>query len=89
MHSKAPSRNRLAKVLPEEWRKMLVASGVPKRKYTAVCKATLSDGRMIEELIVEEGWIIALDKSGLGGIFERRIDFDPRTITELEILQVI
>ena len=27
MHSKTPPRNRLAKVLPEEWRKKLVASG--------------------------------------------------------------
>ena len=27
---------------------------VPQRKYTAVCKATLADGRVIEELIIEE-----------------------------------
>jgi hypothetical protein len=40
-------------------------------------------------MIVEEGWIIALDKLGLAGQFEQRIDFDPRTITELEILQVV
>jgi hypothetical protein len=89
MHSKCPARNRLAKVLPEEWRKYLVAHGVPKRKYTAICKATLVGGRVIEELIVEEGWIIALGKQGLAGIFEQRIDFDPRTITELELRQVI
>ena len=31
MHSKEPPRNRLAKVLPEEWRKLLVSKGVPKR----------------------------------------------------------
>ena len=88
MHSKDPPRNRLAKPLPEEWRKMLIARGVPKRKYTAVCRATLTDGRVIDELIVEEGWIVALTKAHLAGIFEQRIDFDPRTIVELEILQV-
>ena len=89
MHSKTPPRNRLAKVLPEEWRKKLVANGAPKRKYTAVCRATLASGRVIDEMIVEEGWIIALDKSGLGGTFECRIDFDPRTITDLQIIQVV
>ena len=88
MHSKTPPRNRLAKVLPEEWRKYLVANGVPKRKYTAVLKATLVGGRVIEEMIVEEGWIVALDRSGLVGDAERRIDFDPRTITDLQIVQV-
>ena len=89
MHSKEPPRNRLAKVLPEEWRKKLVASGAPKRKYTAVLKATLTDGRVIEQMIVEEGWIIALDRKGLAGTFEQRIDFDPRTIADIEILQVV
>jgi hypothetical protein len=89
MHSKSPPRNRLAKVLPEEWRTFLVAHGVPRRKYTAVCRATLAGGRVIDQLIVEEGWIIALDKSGLAGTFEQRIDFDPRTISSLAILQVI
>ena len=88
MHSKAPPRNRLAKVLPEEWRMFLVSRGVPKRKYTAVCRATLTGGRVVEQMIVEEGWIIALDKGGLAGQSEQRIDFDPRTITELQILQV-
>jgi len=33
--------------------------------------------------------VIALDKSHLAGIFEQRIDFDPRDITELKILQVV
>jgi hypothetical protein len=79
----------LAKVLPEEWRTFLVSHGVPKRKYTAVCKATLVGGRVIDQMIVEEGWIIALDKAGLAGQFEQRIDFDPRTITGLEIVQVV
>lgn len=88
MPFRAPPRNRLAKALPEEWRRSLVARGVPKRKYTAVCKATLADGRVIEELIIEEGWIIALDRGGLAGRFEQRIDFDPRMITQLEIRQV-
>jgi hypothetical protein len=89
MHSKTPPRNRLAKVLPEEWRKFLVANGVPKRKYTAVLRATLVGGRVIEEMIVEEGWIVALDREGLVGDRERRIDFDPRTITDVEIVQVV
>ncbi len=89
MHSRTPPRNRLAKVLPEEWRKMLVDRGCPKRKYTAVCRATLVGGRVIEDLIIEEGWIIALSKAGLGGTFEERIDFDPRIINELELKQVV
>jgi len=88
MSSRGAPRNRLAKVLPEQWRRLLVERGVPKRKYTAVCRTTLAGGRVIEELIIEEGWIIALDKNGLAGRFEQRIDFDPRTIIELEILQV-
>jgi hypothetical protein len=87
--TRSTPRNRLAKPLPEEWRTFLVARGVPKRKYTAVCKTTLIDGRVIDELIVEGGWIIALGKEGLAGIFEQRIDFDPRTITHLELLQVV
>jgi hypothetical protein len=88
MHSKSPPRNRLAKVLPDEWRKFLVERGVPKRKYTAVLRATLVGGRVIEEMIVEEGWIVALDRNGLAGQFEQRIDFDPRAITAIEIIQV-
>lgn len=89
MHSKVPPRNRLAKVLPEEWRRHLVAHGAPKRKYTAICRTTLVGGRVIEEMIVEEGWIIALSRDGLGGTFEQRIDFDPRQITELEVIQIV
>ena len=89
MHSKEPPRNRLAKPLPEEWRKKLQEKGVPKRKYTAVLRTTLVGGRIIEDMIVEQGWIIALDRSGLGGVFEQRIDFDPRTILDIEILQVV
>ena len=89
MHARTPPRNRLAKVLPEEWRQFMVARGVPKRKYMAVCRATLAGGRVIERMIVEEGWIVALDKAGLAGQLEQRIDFDPRTITELQVIQVV
>ena len=89
MHSKIPPRNRLAKVLPEEWREFLVAHGVPRRKYTAVLRATFADGTVITDLIVEQGWIIATDRSGLGGTFEQRINFNPKSITSIEIVQVV
>lgn len=89
MHSKSPPRNRLAKVLPEIWRKKLVESGAPRRKYTAIVRATLLGGRVIEDMIVEEGWIIALSREGLAGTFEQRIDFQPNDIEEMEIKQVI
>ncbi|MGN6507783.1 MAG: hypothetical protein ACTHM6_19660 [Tepidisphaeraceae bacterium] len=89
MHSKNPPRNRLAKVLPDEWRAYLVEKGCPKRKYTAVCRATLVGGRVIEDLIIEEGWVIALTRAGLGGIFEQRIDFKPNEIIQLELKQVV
>jgi hypothetical protein len=89
MHSKSPPRNRLAKPLPEEWRKYLIELGVPKRKYTAVCRAELAGGKVVEEMIVEQGWIIALDRRGLAGSFEQRIDFDPRTITSLKLIQFV
>lgn len=85
---KSAPRNRLAKKLPEEWREFLIAQGVPKRKYTAVCRAKLADGRVLDELIVEEGWIIATGRAFLAGAFEQRIDFDPRGITSLEVIQV-
>lgn len=88
MPSRSGPRNRLAKPLPDEWRAYLQEHGVPKRKYTAVCRATLAGGRVIEELIVEEGWIVALTRAHLAGVFEQRIDFDPRTIMELVIVQV-
>ena len=89
MHSKSPPRNRLAKVLPDEWRAFLLEHGVPKRKYTAVCRATLVGARIIEDLIIEQGWIVATDRAGLGGIFEQRIDFDPRTIADLQVMQIV
>ncbi len=89
MHSKVPPRNRLAKLLPEEWRNYLVAQGVPRRKYTAVLRATLTDGSVLEDVIVEQGWIIAMDRNGLGGTFEQRITFDPRSIASVEIVQVV
>ena len=81
-------RNRLAKELPKEWRRALVEHGVPKGKYTAIVRATLTDGRVIDELIVESGWILSLSKRGLSGTFEERIDFDPRQIVSFEIRQV-
>jgi len=90
MHAKnSPPRNRLAKPLPDEWRQLLLDAGVPKRKYAAVLRATLAGGRVIDQLIVEQGWIISLSKKGLAGTFEERIDFDPRLITDIEIIQVV
>lgn len=89
MHSRTPARNRLAKILPDQWRQYLVDLGCPKRKYTAVCRATLFNGRVIEDLIIEEGWVIALSKAGLGGTFEERIDFKPVEIQTLELKQVV
>jgi hypothetical protein len=89
LHSRTPPRNRLAKVLPEQWRKHLVDHGAPRRKYTAICRATLADGRVIEDLIVEEGWIISLSRDGLGGNFEERIDFDPAMIDALDVKQIV
>lgn len=89
MSARSAVRNRLAKPLPEAWRLWLQQRGVPKRKYTAVVRAALVDGRVIGELVIEEGWVIALDRGHLAGIFEQRIDFDPRDIESLEILQVV
>jgi len=88
MHSKTPPRNRLAKALPQSWRQMLLAQGVPKRKYTAVLRVTLDGGRVIDDVIVEQGWIISIGREGLAGKFEQRIDFDPRLIETIEIVQV-
>ena len=89
MHSKEPPRNRLAKVLPEVWRQQLVAAGVPKRKYTAVLRLTLADGRVVDDAIVEQGWIIAVGRAGMAGTFEQRIEFDPRHIAAVELLQFV
>jgi len=88
MGTPSPLRNRLAKALPDEWRKHLITLGVPKRKYIAVCRATLADGRVIDPLIIEQGWIISTSLAHLAGPFELRIEFDPRTITQLEVIQV-
>lgn len=89
MHSKTPPRNRLAKLLPEKWRDYLTSQGVPRRKYTAVIRAALADGTVLDNVIVEQGWIIAMDRAGLGGTFEQRITFDPRDITEVELVQFV
>ena len=59
------------------------------RTLTAVCRATLSDGTVIEDLILEQGWIIATSREHLGGTFEQRIGFDPRSIESLEIVQFV
>jgi hypothetical protein len=88
MGTPSPLRNRLAKPLPDEWRKHLISLGVPKRKYIAVCRATLADGRVIDPLIIEQGWIISASLARLAGLFEERLDFDPRTLTQLEVIQV-
>ena len=50
MHSKTPPRNRLAKALPESWRKVFVERGVPKRKYAAIVQITLAGGRVIDDV---------------------------------------
>jgi hypothetical protein len=89
VHSRTPPRNRLAKVLPEEWRQVILEQGAPKRKYTAVVRATMANGRVIADMIIEEGWIIALSKAGLAGMFEERIDLDPRFIEAIEVKQVV
>jgi len=89
MHSKTPPRNRLAKLLPEQWRDYLTSQGVPRRKYTAVIRATLDDGTVLNDLIIEQGWIIAMDRNGLGGTFEQRITFDPRQIAAVELVQFV
>ena len=68
---------------------MLIANGIPKRKYAAVVTATLVGGRVIQDLIIEQGWIVAIGRQGLAGIFEQRIDFDPRSIESLQIIQVV
>lgn len=89
MPSRTPIRNRLGKPLPERWRAWLVAQGVPKRKYTAVCGATLADGREVGPLVIEEGWIIALDLDVLTDSFEQRIGFDPELIVELQLRRTL
>jgi hypothetical protein len=89
MHSKIPPRNRLAKVLPEVFREQLRLAGVPRRKYTAVVRAELADGTVIENVIVEQGWIVALTRDGLSGSVERRIELDPRDIVAIELLEHI
>jgi hypothetical protein len=89
MSAPTPSKNRLAKPLPDQWRQWLIEQGVPKRKYTAVCRATLSGGRVIDELVIDQGWIISLDRTGISGPVTQRIDFDPRTIERLELTQFV
>lgn len=87
MHAKTPERNRLAKLLPRPFLEQLQLAGLPRKKYTAILKATLHDGTVIEEMIVEGGWIIALDRSGLAGNVDRPISLNPRDIASVELLQ--
>jgi len=89
MHSKVPPRNRLAKILPLEFRKQLEVAGVARRRYTAILRTTLTDGTVIEDMIVEQGWIVGLSREGLVGNQERRIALDPRDIATIEIVQSI
>ncbi len=88
--SRTPARNRLAKPLPERWRQWLVEHGVPRRKYTAVVTAHMADGTSVEEVVVEEGWIVAI---GVGRLaddrFEQIIHFDPLSIVSLELTQTV
>jgi hypothetical protein len=63
----------------------LVEQGVPRRKYTAVVTVTLDDGTRREEVVVEEGWVIAVGLAGLADAFEQAIDFDPERITSMRV----
>lgn len=89
MPSRTPIRNRLARPLPERWRQWLVGQGVPKRKYTCVCSATLADGSRLDSLVIEEGWIISTSAAPLPDHFEERIEFDPEQIQSIEVRDVI
>ena len=89
MPARTPIRNRLAKPLPARWRQWLVDHGVPKRKYTAVCVTTLADGTAVGEVVVEEGWVIAVGLDALADSFEQRIEFDPEQIVAMEVGTVV
>jgi hypothetical protein len=89
MHSKAPTRNRLGKLLPREFRDQLHEAGIPRRKYAAVLRVALADGSVIEDMVVEEGWIIGLDRSALAGSMDRPIALNPRDIRSVEVKQFI
>ncbi|MEM8874240.1 MAG: hypothetical protein AAGD32_08255 [Planctomycetota bacterium] len=80
-----PTRNRLAKPLPDRWRDCLVELGCPRRKYTAVCTLTLADGTVVEQAVVEDGWLIAIGTDVLTAKFEQRIDIDPDTVIALTL----
>jgi hypothetical protein len=87
--SRTPRRNRLAKPLPERWRQWLVKQGVPRRKYTAVVRVMLAE-LLVENVVIEEGWIIATDLDRLAADrFEQVIDFDPERIESMELVQVV
>lgn len=87
MAARSTVRNRLAKPLPETWRRWLAEQGVPKRKYTAIARLTLVGGRVVEDVVLEEGWVVGVGRERVAGVFEQRLDFDPRLIEAIEILQ--
>lgn len=90
MPSRTPARNRLARPLPERWRDWLVDQGVPKRKYTAVVAVTLADETTIDDVVIEEGWIISIGTDALAAdAFEQRIDFEPEAITAMALTTVV
>ena len=86
MPSRTPPRNRLAKPLPPELRDRLRAAGVPPRKCTVVATALLADGGEVPEVVIEEGWIIAI---GTGRLredrFEQRIDLPLDRVADLRV----
>ncbi len=88
--TRTPARNRLAKPLPERWRQWLVEQGVPRRKYTAVVLVHLTTDETVEEVVIEEGWIVAVGIERLQhDVFEQLIAFDPLFIGSLELTQVV
>lgn len=90
MPSRTPARNRLARPLPERWRSWLVDQGVPKRKYTAVVAVTLADGATIEDVVIEEGWIISIGTAALAAdVFEQRIDLEPEAIQAMTLTTMV
>ncbi len=90
MAHRTPPRNRLAKLLPSRWRDWLRGQDVPPRKCTVVATATLSGGELVRDLVIEEGWIIAIGTAVLADdVFEQRIPFDVERIAGLTIEVVI
>jgi hypothetical protein len=91
MKSPRPApRNRLAKPLPDRWRRWLVDQGVPRRKYSAILTATMSDGSVIENVVVEDGWIIAVGLEALAAsTFEVALPIHPAQIRDLTLVSTV